>query len=174
MPIDALPMRSGDPSRVSVRVVASGTGEHMMRTTACARVCDRLYDNLHRDPLTGRLMACNEEEVIWRWVRQEFMGHPAMMMPSVSPTTTASATASAAQDPAQVQAQTQAQSAVVGILALKCENGGVRLHYAHNSSSFVIGSQTSLENGPSSCMSRRMERAPVAFGMRVLRREDPG
>lgn len=68
-----VPADPGDPDRVSVATVTSGTGEHMATTMAAHTCADRVYHCIRRKS-QGGLEYASEDEALKSMIETDFMG----------------------------------------------------------------------------------------------------
>lgn len=68
-----VPVEPGDPDRVSVATVTSGTGEHMATTMAAHTCADRVYNCVRRRK-GGGFEYASEDEALRSMIESDFMG----------------------------------------------------------------------------------------------------
>ncbi|EXJ84382.1 hypothetical protein A1O3_05049 [Capronia epimyces CBS 606.96] len=136
-----IPADPQDPTQTCVATVTSGTGEHMVTTTAAATAADRIYSSVRKE--NGKLTACNEDEAMHSVIQHDFMTHP-----GVSNSHCAGA---------------------IGILAVKKSRDGIHFYFGHNTDSFALASMHSEERKPVCTMSRSKGHGSIAQGGRATR-----
>lgn len=136
-----IPADPQDPSQTCVATVTSGTGEHMVTTTAAATAADRIYSSVRKE--NGKLTPCNEDEAMYSVIQRDFMTHP-----GVSNSHCAGA---------------------IGILAVKKSREGIHFYFGHNTDSFALASMHSEERRPVCTMSRSKGHGSIAQGGRSSR-----
>ncbi|KAJ6102514.1 hypothetical protein N7486_004941 [Penicillium sp. IBT 16267x] len=137
-----IPVDPTDSSQSAVAVVASGTGEHIATTFAASTCATRVYYS-HKKAREGLFDQVNEEEAIAAMIRNEFIGHPAVVNSDID--------------------------ASLGLMVVKKTTEGIALFFAHNTESFAIGSLSSRDEKAQCVMSRNPNHAPVAQGGLMIR-----
>ncbi|KAL1971465.1 hypothetical protein VTN31DRAFT_2086 [Thermomyces dupontii] len=133
-----IPVDPDDPDQVSVATVTSGTGEHIITTSAAATCASRIYrtsGGATNEPVM-------EEEVLKRVIEKDFMGHPGV--------------------------KSSHCEAAIGVLAVKKTVDGIYFWFCHNTHSFAVAAMNSRDSKPVCVMSRRDRRGSTAQGGRAF------
>ncbi|EHY52855.1 hypothetical protein ABEF92_000970 [Exophiala dermatitidis] len=136
-----IPADPQDATQTCVATVTSGTGEHMVTTTAAATAAERIYSSVRKE--NGKLASCNEDEAMYSVIQNDFMTHPGVI-------------------------NTHCAGAI-GILAVKKSRDGIYFYFGHNTDSFALASMHSEERKPVCTMSRSKGHGSIAQGGRVTR-----
>ena len=138
-----IPTDVDDPERVTVAIVASGTGEHMGTTMAAGVCAERIYQGTRKVSGAAAPEACGTDEAVRAFINTDFMSHPSVR---------------------------QSHSAgAIGVLAVKKTRDGACLYFAHNTDSFALASYHADEARPVCTMSRSRGNGSVAQGGRPIR-----
>lgn len=140
-----IPRDKDDADERTVATVTSGTGEHMATTMAAHKCAERLYHMTSRAPGGDDVAdVCSEAEVMEDFVAEDFMGHPGV--------------------------KNQVSARAIGVLAVKVTDGGIYMHWAHNTDSFALAHMTSYDREPKCVMSRLVQGSKVNVGAQRIQK----
>lgn len=177
-----IPAEPGDPNRVSVATVTSGTGEHMATTMASHTCADRVYNCVRRKK-GGGLEYASEDEALRSMIETDFMGKVQYATEDHTLLTYNLGHEGVRHSPCV---------GALGVMAVKSTKDGIFLYFGHNTESFVsylqffipsdclqtmqadalfkaLASMSSNDNTPLTTMSRTHGRSAVAIGGRGMR-----
>jgi taspase (threonine aspartase 1) len=123
-----IPEDPQDDFATSVAAVTSGTGEHMATCSASGKCAERLFQGTRRGPGGRDIPEDDEHNILESFIVEDFMNHPGV--------------------------KRQPSAGAIGVMAVKKDHTGVYFYFAHNTDSFALASQSSMEKEPLCVMSR--------------------
>ncbi|KAF4125876.1 hypothetical protein GMORB2_1122 [Geosmithia morbida] len=133
-----IPCDKDDEDQVSVAVVTSGTGEHMVTTMASQRCAERIYYGTRKGQDGEDIREDDEDAIMESFVVNDFMNHPGV--------------------------KNCHSAAAIGAMAVKKTPRGYYLYFAHNTDSFALASMSGFDKQPVCTMSRLPQGGKIAKG----------